>query len=94
VSNFDDCSVVSFTVEKVVHNSNLKHMVGQHMGSIMAGIETAVALELRNYWGIDNNALSLKFSVRQVANEDIPKIESAMLLANPELETAVSQEAS
>lgn len=91
-------SVVSFTVEKVVHNGNLKLLFGEHMNDIMADIETAVAHALRNKWGISNNALNLTVSIRQVANEDIPKIEAAALIANPELarvkETAVSQEAS
>ena len=33
---FGACSVVSFTVEKVVHNSSLKHLVGEHMGAMAA----------------------------------------------------------
>lgn len=87
-----DCSVVLFAVEKVIHSSNLQRMVGEHMGDIMADIETAVANTLHE-WGIDNNAINLTFSIRQVANEDVPKIEAAVLMANPELaegaETAV-----
>lgn len=84
-TSYKNYSVVSFTVEKVVHSSNLQLMVGECMGNIMADIETAVAHALRDEWGIANNALNLTFSVRQVANEDIPKIEVASLIANPEL---------
>ena len=85
MTDYSNHSVVSFTVEKVVHNGNLKHLVGEHMSDMMADIETAVARVLRNEWGISNNALNLTLSIRQVANEDVPKINAAALIANPEL---------
>ena len=78
-----DHRVVSFTIEKVLHESSAT-VLGEHLDEAMILVETVIAQALRGM-GMDNGAVDAAVTVRPASVVDRAKINAAMLRANSEL---------
>lgn len=77
----ENTCVITFAVEKVIHQASVPHLFGTHLDDVLMEIEAHTAHILRAH-GVGNNAVGIQISLRQPTPDDETRITEAVAAAN------------